>query len=240
MKLDLHPTHRKLDLHHRIYIVLLTCLLGLGCVAGWYFVANEREAILTQQEARKDLRTLVDPKTGLQTAVLARVDTATGVIDRQLTNALGKADGQLTNALGKADKQITAGLAEVHLLNLNADKRSGELLKIAAGVRGDLKPSLDNTAALVKDAQDSLDDSYFDIKATIESATVTTHSIALASEAIANAAPSVSASVVGIGKSADGITADVHTATAEFVKPKTVLQQIQSWLLTIARIYGAI
>jgi hypothetical protein len=45
---------------------------------------------------------------------------------------------------------------------------------------------------------------------------------------------------VGIGKSADGITADVHTATAEFVKPKTVLQQIQSWLLTIARIYGAI
>lgn len=169
--------------------------------------------------------------------------------------AIADADQRITDALTKIDNQTKGALAEVHAISFNVNERAGEALDILRdtetdlngqvdGLRSDLsadlKPSLDNTAALVKDAQDSLDDSYFDIKASIESATVTTHSIALASEAIAGAAPSVSASAVGIGKSADGIAADAHKATSEFVKPKTFWQQLQSLLLTFARIYGAI
>lgn len=85
-----------MDLHHRIYIALLTCLLALACVAGWFFVQNEREAILTQQEIRRDLAQFANPQTGLQAEALARVDSGFALIDKHLDVATAQAGAQLT------------------------------------------------------------------------------------------------------------------------------------------------
>ena len=99
------------------------------------------------------------------------------------------------------------------------------------------EPTLLATAVLETDAQASWDDLYWDLKATVESGTVTMHSVALASEAVEAAAPQLAAAAVANGKNMEGITTDVHTATSEYVKPKSTWQKIKSALWLIA--YGA-
>src|SRR5215470_9845857 len=81
-----------------------------------------------------------------------------------------------------------------------ADSRLSEATAQVAKVQADLHPVLANAASLTKDAQDSLDDLYPDIKASTESATVAITSAAHASEAVRDAAPKVAESVVSIGK----------------------------------------
>lgn len=106
------------------------------------------------------------------------------------------------------------------------------------GIRGDLKPVLTNAAALTKDAQDSWDDLYADVKGTVGSATVAVTSAAQASEAIRDAAPQVAHSVIQIGKSADGIASDAHAFTSDFIKPRTFWQRLKGGILTAATIAG--
>lgn len=155
------------------------------------------------------------------------------------------------DATKRADRQITAlrtdTLARVDALSSLLDKRTGEVVQMADartsqalgtidGIRTDLKPTLAGTAALVVDAKDSWDDLYFDVKASVESGTVTMHSVAVASEAVSSAAPKLAASAVGIGSSVNGIAADVHTATTDFVAPKTFWQRLKTWLETAGKI----
>ena len=71
---------------------------------------------------------------------------------------------------------------------------------------------------------------YWDVKALVGSATVAARGVAETSEAVGKAAPKFAESAVGIGKSADGIAADVHTATSDCVKPKTFWQRMKAWL----------
>jgi site-specific DNA recombinase len=60
--------------------------------------------------------------------------------------------------------------------------------------------------------------------------------VAETSEAIGKAAPKLAESAVGIGKSTDAIAADVHTATSDFVRPKTSWQRMKEWLETAGKI----
>jgi len=80
------------------------------------------------------------------------------------------------------------------------------------------------------DAKDSWDDVYWDVKALVGSATVAARGVAETSEAVGKAAPKLAESALGIGKSTDAIAADVHTATSDFVKPKTFWQRLKAWL----------
>jgi len=106
-----------------------------------------------------------------------------------------------------------------------------------AGVREDLKPALQATQSTVKDLRDSWDDLYWDVKASVESATVAARGVAEAAEAAGKAAPKLAAAAVKNGDNVAGITADVHTATSAFVKPKSTWQKIKSALWLVA--YGA-
>ena len=106
-----------------------------------------------------------------------------------------------------------------------------------AGVREDLKPALQATQSTVKDLRDSWDDLYWDLKASVESATVAARGVAEASEAAGKAAPKLADAAVRNGDNIAGITADVHTVTSAFVKPKTTWQKIKSALWLVA--YGA-
>ena len=158
------------------------------------------------EDARKDLFIRSEQEiTALRVGALKRVDTSLSVVDRRAGQALTVADSRAQQALSAIE-----------------------------GLRADVRPTLAAANGILKDAQDSWDDLYPDVKGSVASATVAVTSAAQASEAIRDAAPQVAASVVGIGKSADGITADIHTATSDFVKPKTFWQKVKGALNIMA------
>jgi len=144
----------------------------------------------------------------------AKVDAATAILDRRTGDALAR---------------IAAALQMV-------DSRASEATGALAGIREDAQPVLKGAAAIETDAQASWDDLYWDLKASVESATVAARGIAETSEAIGKAAPALAQSAEGIGASADGIAADVHTATTDFVKPRTWGQKLKAWLEAAGKI----
>jgi hypothetical protein len=146
--------------------------------------------------------------------------------DRRIADAVRRADVRIERATAAADARLEQALEVVN-------RRSGEALEVAAGARADLKPTLENAAALAKDARESWNDLYWDVKAGIESGTVAARGIAEASEAIGKAAPGVTASVAGISASADGIAADAWAWTDRNVRPRP--KGFWGWVATVAR-----
>jgi len=142
-------------------------------------------------------------------------------------------NARVDQATAKADAQLTALRTEaLATIKDSLEVADGRL----ASIQADLKPVLINAASLTKDAQDSLDDLYPDIRGTVESGAVAVTSVAQAAEAMRDAAPKVAASVVSMGKSGDGIASDVHTATTDFVRPKTRWQKFKAVLETAGKI----
>lgn len=76
-----------------------------------------------------------------------------------------------------------------------------------------VRPLVDSSTALVVDVQASLDDSYDDIKALIESTTVTATSIGQNSLPTANAITDLTVQVAGIAT-------DAHKVTTRFTEPR--------------------
>jgi hypothetical protein len=149
---------------------------------------------------------------------------------------LGKADAHLSTIQSESFRQITE-------FRSMADRRLGDTLARAdtalhtvEALRNDVKPAVDGAVALESDAKDSWDDMYWDVKALVGSATVAARGVAETSEAVGKAAPKLAESAVGIGKSTDAIAADVHTATSDFVKPKTFWQRLKAWLETAGKV----
>ena len=149
---------------------------------------------------------------------------------------LGKADAQFSTIQSESFRQISE-------FRSMADRRMGDTLaradtalRTVEALRNDLKPAVDGAVALESDAKDSWDDVYWDVKALVGSATVAARGVAETSEAVGKAAPKLAESAVGIGKSTDAIAADVHTATADFVKPKTFWQRMKAWLETAGKV----
>ncbi|HEV2445355.1 MAG TPA: hypothetical protein VGS58_05515, partial [Candidatus Sulfopaludibacter sp.] len=97
-----------------------------------------------------------------------------------LTHEIGDARRDL---LARTERQVAAlrgdTLAEVGEIRRTADRRLGDslarvdtaLAKID-DIRGDFRPVLANSAALAADAKDSWDDLFWDLKASVASATV--------------------------------------------------------------------
>ena len=168
---------------------------------------------------RKELLAAVNGQAG---DAQAKVDRALTILDRRTGDVLARVDTALATT-GTAVAEANAQLSTVN----------GTL----AGVREDLKPALQETQTTVKDLRNSWDDLYWDVKASVESATVAARGVAEASEAAGKAAPKLADAAVRNGDNIAGITADVHTATTAFVKPKTTWQKIKSALWLVA--YGA-
>jgi len=188
--------------------------------------ATQSQLLAEVAATRKDLTAQIEG---------ARKETL-GVVDRQLTavqlNALSaireqgtQLNGQVTAALSIADRRLGDTLA-----------RTDAALGTVDALRKDAKPAIDGAVALESDAKDSWDDMYWDVKALVGSATVAARGVAETSEAVGKAAPRLADSAIGIGKNADGIAADVHQATTDFVKPKTFGQKFRSWLETAGKI----
>ena len=168
-------------------------------------------------------------RTELLAAANAQADAAQEKVDR----ALSILDRRTGDALARVDAAIAVTNTAVGAANVQLSSANGTL----AGIREDLKPPLQETQATVKDLRDSWDDLYWDVKASVESATVAARGVAEASEAAGKAAPKLADAAVKNGDNIAGITADVHTATSAFVKPKSMWQKIKSALWLVA--YGA-
>ena len=157
--------------------------------------------------------------------VLARVDVATG-----------KADAQLTGM--RADVQRVVDTADMRLWSLQGTVQSavGIADKRLASIQDDARPVLVNTAALVKDTQDSLDDSYWTAKALIESATYATTQVAYTAESVRTIAPQFLATAQETNQHFAGIAGDVHVFTAKFTGPTTVKSKIWEGFKTMTLI----
>jgi hypothetical protein len=173
-------------------------------------------------------------------ALVAEIDATRADLIYQVeaarTDLLGKTDSQFSTIQAESFRQITE-------FRSMADRRLGDTLERAdtalrtvEALRNDVKPAIDGAVALESDAKDSWDDMYWDVKALVGSATAAARGVAETSEAVGKAAPKLAESAVGIGKSTDAIAADVHTATSDFVKPKTFWQRMKAWLETAGKV----
>jgi hypothetical protein len=94
-------------------------------------------------------------------------------------------DRRTGDAMARIDAPLATTGTAVNDANAQLSAANGTL----AGVREDLKPTLQETQTTVKDLRDSWDDLYWDVKASVESATVAARGVAEASEAAGKAAP---------------------------------------------------
>ncbi len=152
-------------------------------------------------------RDLVDIRTGEALAIVRDTALRANVL---LTATERDTDRTIRELRTVADRRTSDAIAIVK------DAAALTVTEVQ-GLRADLKPALDSIApavgsakALVEDAKDSWDANYYDVQAIIGSAAVATAGVGRAADAVAKAAPKLTDSAVGIGKSADGIAADVH------------------------------
>ena len=158
------------------------------------------------------------------------------LVDHQATVLRADATGQIrdlrTETLARVDALTVRTDARVGQALQVADSRMGEATGAIVGLRQDLRPTLEATAALEADAQASIDDLYPDLKASVESGAVTMHSVALASEAIEAAAPK-------LADSATGVAADVRREADEMTAPKKWWAKLLGPIYTVGRLVAA-
>lgn len=205
-------------------------LAGLGVYRAGASISGAADAVaVTVRVLPGRVDALTEIVRGLPSSILPPV---LAVVDARAQDITVRADGQIT-AL-RADL-----MPRVDIISQTADKRLSEVTEIVEKMRLDVTPILAASTAMVTDAQASWDDLYWDVKASVESGTVTMHSVAVASEAISAAAPKLAASGVEIGKSIDGIAGDVKREADEITAPKKWWQKVLGPVYTVGRLVAA-
>jgi len=222
-----------------IVVSLCACLLAIAGSAVWVAASISRVAGATESAellaaaslqstaaTLRETRQTLDLLPGESVAWRATIQGLAQPVSRQAVDLLAHADVALN---GNTIPQIGNTIA-----GLRTDLKP--VLENAATAAAAARPALDNAAALTKDLRDSWDDSYWDVKAGLESATVAARSVAEASGTIERALPAAVATGQETNRQIAGIASDVHTATTQFVKPKTVKEKV--WGVFQIVIYG--
>lgn len=178
--------------------------------------------------------------------------------------AILTADGRLAEALGIINQRSGEALAEVQSATVDADARAGQALDIVRGaaegsneqlsranetLAAAIKPVAE-TAQQIDDAlpyiidcdpsfagADCLPNRYLEIANETEK---TLKAVAAAAPSMATSVDAIATSSAGVADSADETGKQVVIAAKRFNAPQTKMQQLRSWLLTLARVYGAI
>lgn len=190
-------------------LLVCTLLAALTALAAY--------AILLLNAARVTVAAIPKEIASTRSALLSEIAAARCDLTRQI--AVARRD-LLTLTNRQATALRTESLAEIAEMRKTADRRLGDTLarvdtalaKID-DVRGDLQPVLANTAALVGDAQNSWDDLYWDVKASIASATVAAHSVGQMSLDVQNAVPGTLRTWNAIGGNVAYITGNIDRLT---------------------------
>jgi hypothetical protein len=188
-----------------------------------------------------------------QAALLARVDRIEGDARPALANAASLAkDGQDTLDALYPDLQGSADSATVAITSVAQASQAvrDAMPKVAASavqavgavttLEVNTRPVLTNAAALVLDAQDTLDALYPDIQGSADSATVAITSVAQAAQAVRDAAPKVAASVESSAASVAEMAADGKREVDAITAPKTPGQKAVGVVPLLIRIALAI
>jgi len=202
--------------------------VALGCALLAALTGVAIQAVLLLHAATQAARALPG-------AVSGEIQTTRAVLVTQVAAARGDLTDQIEAAredlLARTEREVadlrTGVLGEVAQIRTTADRRVGDSLArvdTALGkveeLRGDLKPVLANAAtleqhadALTGDVKDSMDDLYFDVKASVASVTVAANSVGQMSMDVKAATPKALATWQGIGTNMNGITANINTLT---------------------------
>lgn len=210
------PTSQGYVLKSALIISILSvaaCFCGLLLTIRSTVAAIPNELALTRSA-------LVEQITDLRLDAISEIDQQANGIRKDATT-------QLSGIRREADRQLTGARGDIKeiggFLSLRADALKDSLI-------GEIHPVLANAATLEKDAQDSLDDLYPDIRALIESADVATTQTAQTMQTVREAAPQVAAATVSVGKSAASIADSVDVEAKKLTQPQTRRQKLMSWL----------
>ena len=211
---------------------ILTCLLLLCLsVLTLYTLKLLHDADVAARASAAELNRRIEQisrQVFQSSAILSEVAQQIGNTSRDMvkvaSSAVDRADAQLstTNATLAATAQHVGELAETTRETVAA-----------------VKPAVEGVTSLAKDAQNSFDDVYPDVKASVESATVAITSTAQASEAIRDAAPTLVQSGVKIEQHVEAVAADFHREVDEVTKPKKWWQKAFGPLYSVGRLVAA-
>jgi len=171
---------------------------------------------------------LLDAARRAVSAIPAEIRSARMELLAQTAVAERDLSGQITESrrdlLRRAERQAaalrTGTMEQLDRIREAADQRVGDTLRRADAalaeiheIRGDLRPVLSNSAALTADAKDSMDALYWDVKASVESATVAANSFGQMSVSLQGALPGSVATWDRIGANIAAITGNVDRLT---------------------------
>jgi uncharacterized protein YoxC len=163
------------------------------------------------RQAEQDLRLRLD-------AMIARVDAATQ----------------------KADARTGEALSVVREFRTTADARlasiQDQVERTTNGIRSDVRPVLENAANIEAHTDKAVVDLHPQVLGLVAAAKVTAGQTAQTMREVERATPALLKDAQGIGASADGIAADVHTVTTDIAKPKSFWGRFKSWLETAGKI----
>jgi hypothetical protein len=191
---------------------LICCLLTCLIVAAYCGALLVRAATVTTaavpQEIADTRAALTAQVAALRIDALAEIDKQANGLRAELHGDVRLVDRQLSAITGQLDKRTGDMLTRVDTALGMVDLRTGQALTTVAGIRTDLAPALANAAALVKDAQDSWDDSYDDVRGLLDSSEVAVTQAAQTMQTINKAAaPTLAAEQ----KTADAVAASPPT-----------------------------
>jgi hypothetical protein len=204
---------------------ILVCFLLLACVA--FVLSLVRLAHDTDVTVKAVPAEITATRSALTAEIQATRRDLLATVNTQATAIQRRADLRLASIQQMVDARTGQALQI-------ADSRLSEATAQVAKVQAYLHPVLANAAASIdpKEIQGTVRDTRF----LVARAARTAGHIEQMSVAIEKATPQVTQSVVGIGKSADGIAADVKRETEVLTRPKHWYEKILGPVYTIGRL----
>jgi hypothetical protein len=203
-----------------------------------------------------DGRALVKAQFGVAQREDAKLRNLVNVQANQIEKLLSD---QMTGLRADANAQLTAIREGALKTEKDANDRTAEALTKIEEIRGDLKPVLDNAAAIEIHADTDLADArkatehavnptevagfvrdsrFFIARAARAAGTVEQagNDVDKALPALLDSAQALTDSSKSVGASVAGIADDAHKEADEFLKPKTFRQKVFDWLGMIPRV----
>ena len=218
---------------------VLICLLLVAGTA-WFLslVVLTRDADKTVKAVPAEITAtkyaLIAEIQNTRTDLLATVNTQATAIERTADHRLASIQKTADNRLASIEQMVDDRTGQALQI---ADSRLADATAQVAKVQADLHPVLANAAASIdpKEIQGTVRDTRY----LMARAARTAGHIEQMSNAIEKATPEVSQSIVGIGKSAEGVSADVKREADSMTGPKPWYSKILGPIYTIGRLVAA-
>jgi hypothetical protein len=207
--------------------VLVCALLASLILLAWEGAALERNMQATMSALPGEIAAAREDIAG-------RADAQATALRRELVGQVAIARQRADSRIGDSLKRVDDAIGEVRELRADVKPVLDQAAAIEKSVPAVIEKAgvaIDKAAAIEQDAKDSWDDEYFDVKASVESATV-------AMNTVAQAAPQMAAAAQKNADNMAGITGDLHTLTAGLTKKRSFWGKLWEGVKTASRFAG--